>query len=148
MLAEFSKPGFVSKPLYQSRADGIIDLDEGSAPARFGQIVVTEPPEGPNLGTIIGLIDTGCDVAAFLGWFCLLWSRGGLGKPRHGAKLRSIGIAMLFGFANHRFCPAHVPELGDRDGIVCVGHPIIVRGSIDEGQTLFILRGSRFPVLP
>ena len=83
-----------------------------------------------------------------LAWFCLLWSRGGLGKPRHGAKLRSIGIAMLFGFANHRFCPAHVPELGDRDGIVCVGHPIIVRGSIDEGQTLFILRGSRFPVLP
>ena len=58
------EPVFIPKPGYEARADSIVCLDENPAKSCFCKGLVTITTKCPYLGTIVGTIDAGSDVAS------------------------------------------------------------------------------------
>ena len=68
-----------SKAAHQDGADGIVSPDKDTPGRRFFQTFVSETAKEPDLRAVIGAIDAGCDVAAFLlGGGLRLFVGGGL----------------------------------------------------------------------
>lgn len=61
---ELPKPLRFAEPSHESRADGVVDADEGPAIPGLRQRVVPEAAQGPDLGAVVGALDGGCDIAA------------------------------------------------------------------------------------
>ena len=58
------EPCSIAEPADKRGTDGVIDIDERPAIPRFSQRAVAETPQCPDLRTVVGPIDTGCDVTA------------------------------------------------------------------------------------
>ena len=58
------EPVGLAKPLYQSGADGVVQMDEQTAIPAGGQGVIAVPTQGPNLRTVVGTVNSGSYIAA------------------------------------------------------------------------------------
>ena len=63
---EGMKNGIFSKAAYQTWTDGIVSSDKDTPCRSFFEIFVSETAKELYLGTVIGAVDAGCDIAAFL----------------------------------------------------------------------------------
>ena len=66
MSPEDMKGRTFSKAANQDRADGIVYSDKDTPGRSFLHMFVSETAKEPDLRAVIGAIDAGCDVAAFL----------------------------------------------------------------------------------
>ena len=58
------EPPGIPEPPDNGGAGGVVSADERSSKCAFAQSIVPEPPQGPDLGAVVGAVDAGGDVAA------------------------------------------------------------------------------------
>ena len=63
-VPEFLEPSSLTKPLHDRGADGVVSADECAAGQRFGQCIIPEAAQRPDLWAVIGAVDTGCNIAS------------------------------------------------------------------------------------
>lgn len=58
------EPPGIPEPPDNGGAGGVVSADERSSKCAFAQSIVPEPPQGPDLGAVVGAVDAGGNVAA------------------------------------------------------------------------------------
>ena len=71
-----------AEPFYDGGADGVVSTDKAPAEDALPEGIVPEPPQGPDLGTVVGAVHAGGDIAAVRNMGAVIRVViGALGKP-------------------------------------------------------------------
>ena len=63
-LPQIAEPVAVTEPFHQRGADCVVGADKQTTSKGACQNIVTEPPQGPDLGAVVGAVDGGGHITA------------------------------------------------------------------------------------